>query len=413
MSVARTSAHPQQHDGRPAATSGGGGGAGGAGATILVICPWMLERRPDRPIRGVQIHDLHVLRSLVALGHRPTILADPWWKPRLPELLGAAMPEVIWTPPLGQPAVNAIVGVLRLSAAKRRFDRLIITNDTRSMSAALPLLRATKICGRGAMIAAKRMPPRLVRALRRAPMDVACVNGQIAGEINQAVPGRAHVYFGIPNADEFHPPADLGLRHREPSAEKPLRIVILGKLDDEWKGADTVAEAIDSLSAGTQQRLELHLAGYADLDRAPKGDRVRAYRFMPASEMPEFLRTMDVMAVPSRAKETFSQVIVQGMLTGLPILSSEHPVLVEKLDAGGGIVCGAPADYAAAIERLLNDAALREDMGRAARRTGLERYVWSTDEYCRRFLGLASPDPEVNARGAPAREVVASARPGA
>jgi glycosyltransferase involved in cell wall biosynthesis len=111
---------------------------------------------------------------------------------------------------------------------------------------------------------------------------------------------------------------------------------------------------------------------------------------MPPTDVPEFLRFMDAMLVPSRdegvMRETFSQAIVQGMLTGLPVCASNLPVLTEKLDAGGGLIFDSASQLAEHMQTLVADPALCRRLGEEGRRTALARYVWSTAAFVDRFL---------------------------
>ena len=91
--------------------------------------------------------------------------------------------------------------------------------------------------------------------------------------------------------------------------------------------------------------------------------------------------------------ETFSQATVQGMLTGLPVVHTSRPCLREKFDLGGGIQADTPGEIAAAMERLVDDPALRRRLGQAARRTALDRYVWDSARFCRRYLSPVSAPP--------------------
>ena len=128
------------------------------------------------------------------------------------------------------------------------------------------------------------------------------------------------------------------------------------------------------------------------------GPRSVVVRPARAFAMPDFLRRMDVMIVPSRdeeiMRETFSQAMVQGMLTGLPVIASDLPVLSEKLDRGGGLTFRTVADLREMIARLVRDADLRRRLGAEARRTAAERYVWSTKTFVERYLAPGSPGGE-------------------
>jgi glycosyltransferase involved in cell wall biosynthesis len=111
---------------------------------------------------------------------------------------------------------------------------------------------------------------------------------------------------------------------------------------------------------------------------------------MDPGELPDLLRTMDVMVVPSRdeevMRETFSQAMVQGMLSGLPVIANDLPVLTEKLDQGGGLVVRSVKEMSEAMDKLAGDPVLRRRLGEEARRTALARYVWDTEAFVDKFL---------------------------
>ena len=84
--------------------------------------------------------------------------------------------------------------------------------------------------------------------------------------------------------------------------------------------------------------------------------------------------------------ETFSQTVVQGMLTALPVIHTSLPYFVEKFDDGCGILADTPEAFAAALVRLADDPDLRRRLGREGRATALKRYVWDTRRFCARYL---------------------------
>jgi len=141
---------------------------------------------------------------------------------------------------------------------------------------------------------------------------------------------------------------------------------------------------------GVRAGCELHLASYERAEHKPApAAGVIAHDWMEASAALALLRDLDALLVPSTSHETFSQAIVQGMLTGLPIIARDMPVLAEKLDTGGGIVVDSVDSMSAAMARLAQDAELRASMGAIARATALERYVWETGAFVRDYV-LAS-----------------------
>nr|WP_243752072.1 glycosyltransferase [Leucobacter weissii] len=93
------------------------------------------------------------------------------------------------------------------------------------------------------------------------------------------------------------------------------------------------------------------------------------------SELAERLRRAALVLIPSHS-ETFGLVALEAAASGVPVVARATGGLCEAVDDGatGLLLDGEdPADWAAAIERLLGDPALAERMGREGRRRALER----------------------------------------
>ena len=102
-------------------------------------------------------------------------------------------------------------------------------------------------------------------------------------------------------------------------------------------------------------------------------DRLHLVGEVSPSRMFEFLATGDVFAYPSRL-ETFGLAVAEAAVAGLPIVSSDLPVLREVLACDGGEPAALfmpPQDaarFAAAIAQVLADAPLRRRLQSAGRR---------------------------------------------
>lgn len=88
-----------------------------------------------------------------------------------------------------------------------------------------------------------------------------------------------------------------------------------------------------------------------------------------SDQVPALLGCADLFVLPSRL-EGMSNAILEAMAAGLPVIANRvggNPELV--LESETGLLCRPddPADLAGALARLINDDALREGMGRAAR----------------------------------------------
>jgi glycosyltransferase involved in cell wall biosynthesis len=99
-------------------------------------------------------------------------------------------------------------------------------------------------------------------------------------------------------------------------------------------------------------------------------------------------RLLEVVLLPSRI-EGLSQALLEAMALGKPVIASDaggNPELIRH-EADGLLVPPLdPAAWAAAIERLLGDAALAARLGEAARLTA--RVTFSLDRTVERTLAL-------------------------
>jgi len=99
---------------------------------------------------------------------------------------------------------------------------------------------------------------------------------------------------------------------------------------------------------------------------------------VPYEELPRYYKTADVYCAPNTGHESFGIVLLEAMAAGTPIVASNIGGFADVLEDGveGVFVPPRNADaLAAAMDRLLTDAALREEMGRAGTRRAAP-YAW-------------------------------------
>jgi glycosyltransferase involved in cell wall biosynthesis len=83
-----------------------------------------------------------------------------------------------------------------------------------------------------------------------------------------------------------------------------------------------------------------------------------------------FLQDIDVLSVPTTYREPKGLYVLEALANGVPVVQPRHGSFPELIDAtGGGLLVNPddPADLAAGLRRLLEDAALREELGRKGR----------------------------------------------
>jgi len=357
-------------------------------ASVLFLAPSLLSYRLHKQVRGVEVFDLALVRDLVELGHEVTLCAEMNWRNRLTERLKGAMPRIVYTPPLIKPQWTGLFPACSLRRPKglggRRgpFDCTIVGNTVRSIIPMLAILRARGVVGRQVLIAHRWPPATVARVFDRWGAQIIAVSGLIRDAFPQPMRPRIDVRYGVTGAQRFFPAA--GAR-----PDRPVRFCVLGALHNAWKGADTAIDAFDRLPPHVRSRCELHLAGYPEGEtpaRLAGMPGVTAYGWQTVDQIAALLRTMDVIVQPSTSHETFCQSLVQGMLTGLPALVYDLPVMVEKLDAGGGMVFRDADQLAQQMAAYAADPARRAADGAVGRRVALERYVWDSRAFADRYI---------------------------
>jgi glycosyltransferase involved in cell wall biosynthesis len=350
-----------------------------AATSMLFLEKVFLEPCRSEP-RGVELFNFNLLRDLSRLGRPVTVVAHPSWSPILNDRLGADAPEVLSFPTWMKGAPGSVLALYR--ARHRRFSRLLTAKVGDRLIPALFLVRHYGLAPRAVLLAHREPTIRFVRAQGALPTTVAAVNRKIARYFEGLHYGRVEVYYGITQAERFLEPRPVK------AGGEPVDFCVVGDLNSAWKGADTAVEAFRMLAPEVAARCRLHLASFRE-QRTGSDPRIVCYRWMPFDEIAPFVRRMDVMLVPSRdegvMRETFSQAAVQGMLSGLPLIVSDLPILTEKVNEGGGVVAHSTEEMAAAMTRLAKDAALRHRMGQQARITAQARYIWSTEAFLKRF----------------------------
>lgn len=117
---------------------------------------------------------------------------------------------------------------------------------------------------------------------------------------------------------------------------------------------------------------EIYLRGLAE--------RVDLQNRLASARVPELLRTLDVVVLPSlttsRWKEQFGRILIEAMASGVPVVGSasgEIPVVVG--DAGLIVPEGDAAALAAALKRLYDDPQLRAQLGQRGRQRALQYFT--------------------------------------
>lgn len=179
----------------------------------------------------------------------------------------------------------------------------------------------------------------------------------------------------IPNAIDAK---DLALGNRTRVATPTIGFI--GRLDPVKRIPDLI-EAMRKLDGMRclifgegQQRPELE----TQIARLQLGDRVILSG--PTQGPTEALSQIDLLVLPSEA-EGFGLVLIEAMAAGVPVVATDAPGIRDVVrDAQTGLLVpvGAPDKLAAAIARLLNDAALRQRLVAEAKADVINRFSWES-----------------------------------
>ncbi|MDO9542188.1 MAG: glycosyltransferase family 4 protein [Kiritimatiellia bacterium] len=361
----------------------------------LLFLDKVFLRPRKQTLRGVELFNQSLIRDLAREGIKLTVPVHYSWKDVLSGGLSGVLPD-FHEVALRKTLLNGLKSVWQLRRVSYQY--IILANVANSLIPALWLLRLFH--SRPSLILfAHRMPSlRFLAALSKKKTRVIAVNGIIAARFKKAGFEDANVCFGHIDADKFFPhagsngtkrPADREDGKSAAPGPQKVNFCVVGFLNNAWKGADTAVAAFRLMPKDICAKCVLHLASFRAPPSFPE-QNIRAYNWLPTGEMPQWLRRMDVMIVPSRdervMRETFSLTMVEGMLTALPIIATNLPVLAEKLNAGGGYVFNNAAELSRWMTLLATRPQLRAELGGKARLIALERYIWNTKKFVSRYL---------------------------
>jgi glycosyltransferase involved in cell wall biosynthesis len=205
---------------------------------------------------------------------------------------------------------------------------------------------------------------------------VLCLSGAMKAFVERSWGGRAALLGGGVDVSELEDPSVEGARFRATYGlgDVPLVLSVARKVPS--KGYKIIIEAVRELR-GRGIRCEFVLIG-------PDEDGVRiepgAAVYLgsrPRAEVLDALDACDVFVLPSLF-ESFGIAYLEAWLRGKPVVGHVHADAVRELiepDVDGYLVSGAP-DLAAALERLLRDAALRRRLGERGRAKVRESFTW-------------------------------------
>lgn len=190
------------------------------------------------------------------------------------------------------------------------------------------------------------------------------------------------VYNGIDPAQFFPQAPDARLRSAV--AGDAQTILYAGRLV-RWKGVQYLLDALEILARTHNARLLV--AGEGEyrpvLEQHAQelgiADRVSFLGYISSDALAPYYAIADVVALASYANETFSIMSAEAMACGRPVVGARFGGIPEVIAEGETGLLAEPentADFADKLKRLLDDAGLRERMGRCGRERVLKYFTW-------------------------------------
>ena len=351
--------------------------------TILFLDKVLTKPLKEDRLRGVELFNLLFIRDLIAEGHEVTLIIHPSWSP----VIKRELPEeqsltVLASSRIGGKNLGSLAPLWRIR--NQRFDSLFLANVGDGILIPYRLIQRYRMVGKTTLLAHKVPGAYFVKTLRD-DTTIVSVNRTISRPFEEARTFPVtDVYYGILNADQYYP-------SETPRNDGKIKFGMLGDLDSEWKGSDTAIEAFLQLPSEIAEKAELHLAAFPQKNPKVDDPRIFIHKWMDREKVGDYLRDLDVMLtlsreIDGRMMETFCQTMVQGMLCGLPQVTTDLEIFSEKLDEGGGIVTTDEASLLAAMVDLATDAEKRNHHAKIATRIAAERYVWNSSYFTDKYL---------------------------
>ena len=351
--------------------------------SILFLDKVLTKPLKESRLRGVELFNLLFIRDLIELDREVTLLIHPTWRPvveeELPAECGAGL--TVWETSLaGGKHLGSLFPLWK--RRKDHFDALFLANVGDGILIPYFFIQKTHMAEKTVLLAHK-VPGRLFVTALEKDTSVVSVNRTISRPFEAGGFPLTEVYYGIHDSTQFFPPTAK-------RKDDKIRFGMLGDLDSEWKGSDTAIEAFLHLPSDLADCCELHLAAYRQKNPKVSDPRISIYEWIDREKVGDYLRSLDVMLTLSRdlgcMMETFCQTMVQGMLCGLPQITTNLEIFSEKLVKGGGIVTDSKAELVEAMIKLARAESLRRTLGDQAVEIAKSDYVWDPQYFAGKYL---------------------------
>jgi len=156
-----------------------------------------------------------------------------------------------------------------------------------------------------------------------------------------------------------------------------------------WHGIDFLIESLQDLFA-TRKDLTVLLVGdgpvraqtVALVKRLGLQTRAVVTGFVPASDVPKYISCMDICVMPDSNEHGSPMKIFEYMAMGKPVVAPKYGPIEEIIRDGNTGILFAPRDKTGlrtSIEKLLNDAELRENLGARGKEYVFGNHTWTVN----------------------------------
>ncbi|MBM3820755.1 MAG: glycosyltransferase family 4 protein [Acidimicrobiia bacterium] len=205
---------------------------------------------------------------------------------------------------------------------------------------------------------------------------------------NEDVPG---VVVGI--GSEIPERVEPARARQKFSLENPF-VIYVGRIDAN-KGCAELFDFFLSYVGSSRRPLDLVLIGSPVL-QIPKHPRIRHLGFVDDQDKFDAIAAADALVMPSYY-ESLSMVALEAWALGRPVVANAHcDVLVgQSLRSNAGLYYEDAAEFAGALDALLDAPALAQALGRNGREYFTRHYTWPVIEqtYLDMFARLSSEPP--------------------
>jgi glycosyltransferase involved in cell wall biosynthesis len=232
----------------------------------------------------------------------------------------------------------------------------------------------------------------LIERLRRVVFYPFIMQKLVARSLDMVISGSQDSAQAVCRAFQLNPAkmrvvydgVDDDVFHLYPAIEKiPHRLIFVGNTEDRKKGILYLIQALEQLPQDTHLLIVDGCSNYKFwvnwlLDKYKLHHRVQILERLSSKALAREYARSEISVVPS-VYEGFGLPAAEAMACGLPVVSTTGGALPEVVGDDGASILVPPKNASAiarAIRKLLDQPALREEMGQQGFKRVMERFTW-------------------------------------